>query len=259
MIESDTDELGEVAVARPDAQAPLVDGLGEGVADAHRHHLEPVLVGVERPNRLAECLAHPVAAVRAHRDVDPDGLAARIETDRMHAARVDHALRTGLPGRLHDVVGADDVGAEDPLPGPLARDSTHVHHRVDTVDRGTHRVEVREVGSDIGLPFGQVFNGKNVAQPQPITPLEVLSQAGADEPGRAGDEHFLHGFLSDVTAQRPRKRPGMVRVSLKRRIHSPARRQTSRGRASPLCSRPSQRGRRDAAVGGHTDRETLKP
>ena len=221
MIESDADELGEVAVARPDAQAPLVYRLRKGVADADGHHLEPVLVRVEGTDRLTECLAHAVAAVRAHRDVDPDGLAARIEADGVHTARVDYALRAGLPGRLHDVIGAHDVGAQNAFPGPLARDSTHVDHGLDTVDRGAHCVEVREVGGDESLPFRQVFDGENVAQPQPIAPLEVLPQPGADEPGRAGDEHFLHGLSSALTARGPRTKPGMVRVSPRRRIHPP--------------------------------------
>ena len=65
-------------------------------------------------------------------------------------------------------------------------------HRVGAVDGGAHLVEVPEIGGDEGLPFPHVVHGTDVGQAQPVAPLEILAQSGADEPGRAGDEYFLH-------------------------------------------------------------------
>src|SRR5262245_48254167 len=79
----------------------------------------PVLVGVERAQRLAERLARAVARVWPHRFVRADPALARIEADRVVRRGEHHALDLGAARSLEQVVAADDVGAEDRLPRPF--------------------------------------------------------------------------------------------------------------------------------------------
>ena len=95
---------------------PLVSRRIGDIADAQASHAEAVLLGIERPERFAEGLAHPVAAVRPDRDIDADALAARIEPDGMIRRGEDHVLDAGGACRLEQVVAADDIGVEDRRP-----------------------------------------------------------------------------------------------------------------------------------------------
>ena len=236
MVEPDADELGEVAVARPDAEAALVDRLRVGVADADRHHLEVVLVGVEGTDRLAERLAHPVAAVRQHGHVGANLPAPRIEADRVHAARVDHPLRARPAGRLEHVVRPVDVDVADRLPGVLARDATHVHHRVDALDDPLDRLEVADVRLDELLVAAEIGRRPHVAQPEPVPAREVLPETGPDKTGRPRDQHVLHALVSP--SGRP---PQSMRPAIAMRL---PRRRGPEGMvqaAGPTWARPGRR------------------
>src|SRR5262245_11632575 len=81
MLEADPDQLREVLRLEPDRQSPLVGGRVADVADADRGRAQSMLVGVERGERLAECLAHAIARIRPHRGIGPDAALAWIETN----------------------------------------------------------------------------------------------------------------------------------------------------------------------------------
>ena len=63
MLDADGHELAEIARGDPDREPALVDGALVHVADADAEHAQPVLVGVEAAQRLAEYLGHAVAAI----------------------------------------------------------------------------------------------------------------------------------------------------------------------------------------------------
>src|SRR5262249_49319892 len=81
MLKPDAHELRQIFRLHPDRQAPLVDRHVGDIADAQTGDAQTVLVGIERTERLAERLAHAVAAVRPDPHIDADALRARIETD----------------------------------------------------------------------------------------------------------------------------------------------------------------------------------
>ena len=89
MLEPDADELGEIFRMQPDRQAAQIDGRVGDIADAQASHAQAVLVGIHRSERFAERLADAVAQIRAHRRVDADAAAARIESDGMIGGRED--------------------------------------------------------------------------------------------------------------------------------------------------------------------------
>src|SRR5215472_16678840 len=120
MLEPDAHELGQIARADPDRQAPLVDRQGAEVADAHAQKADPVFVGVEAGERLGKRLAKTIAAIRTGQDAMVDRLRTRIKADRVIAGRHDDALYARAARRLEHVVNADDVGLEDDVPAVLA-------------------------------------------------------------------------------------------------------------------------------------------
>src|SRR5262245_32645640 len=63
MLKPDSNKLCQILWLDPDRQPPFVERLVVDVADADARHAQPVLVGIERADRLAEGLAHAVAAV----------------------------------------------------------------------------------------------------------------------------------------------------------------------------------------------------
>src|SRR2546423_4952189 len=133
MLEADTDQLGKVLGTDPDRQPALVERPVTDVADAEAEHPQPMLVGVERPQRLAEGLADAIARIRPHGDVDADVVVTRVEADRMVGRGEDDALDTFPARRLEQIVAADDVGLQDRVPGPLSGDAAEVDDPVDAV------------------------------------------------------------------------------------------------------------------------------
>src|SRR5262245_32108060 len=79
VLEADADELYQVLWLDPDRQPALVDRRVSDIADADAGDAQPVLVGVEGAQRLAERLAHAVARVWPHRGARADATVARIE------------------------------------------------------------------------------------------------------------------------------------------------------------------------------------
>src|SRR3954453_1586860 len=57
VLEADAHQLGEVFGAHPDREPSLVERFVTDIADAQTEHAQPVLVSVERAQRLAERLA----------------------------------------------------------------------------------------------------------------------------------------------------------------------------------------------------------
>src|SRR5206468_4241026 len=68
VFEPDTHELGVVARADPDREAPAVDRPGPEIADPRAQKADAVLVGVKAGERLGERLRDAVAAVGARHD-----------------------------------------------------------------------------------------------------------------------------------------------------------------------------------------------
>src|SRR5205085_8458788 len=79
VLEADADQLDEVFRLHPDRQPALVERLVAEVADPQAQYAQPVLVGVERAQRLAEGLADAIAGVWPHGDIDADVVVARVE------------------------------------------------------------------------------------------------------------------------------------------------------------------------------------
>src|SRR5262249_55042684 len=83
VLEADSDELDQILGLDPDRQAPLIDGLVVEVADADCKHAQPMLVGIERAERLAERLAHAIARIRARDCAGAEAPPPRIEAEHM--------------------------------------------------------------------------------------------------------------------------------------------------------------------------------
>ena len=79
MIEPDPAQLHQIFRLEPDRQPAVIQRLVAEIADPQAGDPKPVLVGIERADRLAEHLADAVAAVRPRRDVGSDPVMARIE------------------------------------------------------------------------------------------------------------------------------------------------------------------------------------
>ena len=90
MLEADADELHQVLRCDPDREpAPVHRGVAE-VADANAGDAQPMLERVERGQRLAERLAHPVAGIGTHGVIHPDAALTGIEADDMVRGRKHH-------------------------------------------------------------------------------------------------------------------------------------------------------------------------
>src|SRR5690606_14177776 len=141
---------------QPDREPAKIDRLVVYVADPDAGHAEPVLVRVDRPERFAEGLADPVAAVGTHFPVGIEPPVAPVVPDRVVGGSEDDTLDTLPARRLEDVVAADDVGLEDRLPQPLDRMAAEVNDAVDAVDRGLDLVHPGEIGSGEALMGGEI-------------------------------------------------------------------------------------------------------
>src|SRR5215813_3874517 len=126
MLKPDANELCQVLWLDPDRQPPLVERLVVDIADANARHAQPVLVGIERADSLAKCLAHTIAAVWTHSHIHTDLPVARIEADRVIGRGKDDALGTGPVCRLEHVVAANDIGFMDGVPRALDRKSAEM-------------------------------------------------------------------------------------------------------------------------------------
>src|SRR5438093_1047321 len=113
------------------------------IADPDAGDAEPVLVGVERADRLAEHLADAVAAVRARGDVGADPVMARIEADSMVRRSEYHTLHALFARRLEQVIAADDVGLQDLVPGSFDRIAAEMQ---DAVDALADRLDLGQIG-----------------------------------------------------------------------------------------------------------------
>src|SRR5262249_61972032 len=93
-----------------------------------------ILVGIERPGRLAERLADTRARIRAHRDIGSDPAPARIEADRMVGGGKYDAPHLGLPSGLEQVVATDDVRIQNRIPRAFDRVAAEMHNAVHAGD-----------------------------------------------------------------------------------------------------------------------------
>ena len=100
MIEPDPAELHQVFRLQPDRQPAVIQRLVAEIADADTGDGKAMLVGIERPHRLAEHLADAVAAVRPRGDIGADPVMAGVEADRMVRRGEHHALDALLPRGL---------------------------------------------------------------------------------------------------------------------------------------------------------------
>ncbi len=83
MIKPDPAQLHQVFRLQPDRQPSMIERLVAEIADPKARHAKPVLVGIERAERLAECLADAIAAVGPRRHIGADAVMPRIEADRV--------------------------------------------------------------------------------------------------------------------------------------------------------------------------------
>ena len=140
MIEPDPAELDEIFRLQPDRQPAVIERHLAEIADPQTRDAEPVLVGIERADRLAEHLADAVAAVGARGDIGADPVMARVEADRVVRRGEDHALDALAVGRLEQIVAADDVGLMDLVPGAFDRIAAEMQ---DAVDAFADRLDLR--------------------------------------------------------------------------------------------------------------------
>jgi hypothetical protein len=187
VLQADAHQLGQVLRRYPDRQTALVERLVADVADPEAEHAQAVLVGIERAQRLAERLAHAIAGVGAHGDVDADVVKAGVEADGMIGGGEDHALDALAPRRLEQIVAADDVGLQDRLPRPFDGVAPEMNDALDAVDRLLDLLEAGKVGSNEGLVGPEIGRLLDVAQAQlGVDRLQELAQATADVAGRTG-------------------------------------------------------------------------
>ncbi len=177
-------QAGAVAGAQPDRQHPYGGGRGEAGADAYRDGLDAVQVPVEGRQVLSEALRQAVVGVGAARGVHGYGggavLGARGEADRMVGGGEDDPPDPGLPGRLVEVVGALDVGAQDLLERGLQGDPREMHDRVDPGEGRAQRLLVAQVGGD-GIRCA-------VDRP-PVEEVYKRQHQGAEAAGGAGEQN----------------------------------------------------------------------
>src|SRR5947207_1579852 len=148
MLKPDANELRQVLGFDPDRQPPLVERFVIDIADTDAGHAQPVLFRIERAERLAERLAHAVAAIRAYSDINPDLPGARIETDRMIGRCKHQALDAGAVRGFEHIVTADDIGFVDRLPRTFDRMAAEMHDAVDSGGYLLHLPVIGEVGGD---------------------------------------------------------------------------------------------------------------
>src|SRR5262249_12557332 len=116
MLEADANELRQVLGLDPDRQPPLVERFVVDIADAYARHAQPVLVGIERADRLAEGLADAVSAVGTNSHVHADFPRARIEADRMIGGCEDDTFDAATVTGVEHIVAADNIGLVDGVP-----------------------------------------------------------------------------------------------------------------------------------------------
>src|SRR5262245_52040004 len=181
VLEANADELGKILSTEPDRQPALVDGRVAHIADPETQHAQAVLVGIERAQRLAEGLADAVARIRAHRDIDANAMVAGVEPDGVVGGGEHDALHALSARCLEQIVAADDVGLQDPLPGSLDREAAQVDHPVDPIHRPLHLLDPGKLGPDELFIGAQISRLLDVAQAQlRIDRFEDLAQARAD-------------------------------------------------------------------------------
>src|SRR5262249_50951218 len=83
MLKSNADKLNKVFRLDPDRQSSLVERPVIHIADTDAGHAQPMLVCIERTDCFAKSLAHSIATVRPHGDIDANLLVARIKSDRV--------------------------------------------------------------------------------------------------------------------------------------------------------------------------------
>ena len=165
------------------------------IADPQAGDAKPVLVGIERADRLAEHLADAVAAVGARGDVGADPVMARIEADRVVRRGEHHALDAFFARRLEQIVAADDVGLQDLVPGAFDRIAAEMQ---DAVDAFADRLDLREIGEIGRLEFfvlAEIGRRLQIAQQQVrIDRRQQFAQRCADPAGGAGHQYAWHFF-----------------------------------------------------------------
>jgi hypothetical protein len=153
---------------------------------------QPVLVGVQAPERLAEHLGHAVARVRARLHPVVDEALAPVKTDRVIGTGEDHALDAGAPRRLEHVVAAGDVRRQDLRPGVLHRDPAQVHDAVHAVHHAFAGRGIGEIGLHQLLARCGLAQRGDVRQAQSVPSAVRSAQHLADGARGAGDEYAFH-------------------------------------------------------------------
>src|SRR4051794_6257369 len=193
MVESDPAELHQIFRLQPDREPAVIQRLVAEIADPQASDADAVLVGIERADRLAECLADAVAAVGAHRHVGADAVMPRIEADRM-VGRGEHDALDALFARgLEQIIAADDIGLQDIVPRTFDGKSAEMQDAVDALADGFDLGEVGEVGGLEFLARAEVGGRFHVAEHQiRIDREQQLAQACADFTGSAGHQYAWH-------------------------------------------------------------------
>ena len=119
-------------------------------------------MGIEAAEGLAENLGHAVAAVGPGVDAMVYGLVAVVEAHRVVAGREHHAANAVAPRRLEHLVGADDVRAQDDLPGSFHRKAAQVHDRVNALRHPQHVAQAGAVAPHEFLARGGVRDRPDV-------------------------------------------------------------------------------------------------
>ncbi len=187
-------EFDVVALAQPGDEAARVLRLRTRHADALRHHAHSVLVGIQPPHGFAEYLADAVARIRAHRLVRALPAARGDKSPRHGGSSRRRSAARRLARGLEHVVGADDVGLQNRLPGRLDR------HAAQVDDASTPSIAAATCA---GRPDRRAWRTRRaggqrqrrgVAQPQRLAP-GLAAPAEARRPGslRRRSENALYG------------------------------------------------------------------
>jgi hypothetical protein len=118
---------------------------------------------------------------------------AAVEAYRVIAAGEHHPLHIRKPGRFEDIVGADDVRAEDRLPGPLDRIGAEMGDAVHALDGIGDGGRIGEVAGDRLFTLARVRDRLAVEQAQLVVGSQQRPQHARRHAGSAGQQDQFGG------------------------------------------------------------------